>query len=52
MAKAMVMLTVDDKPDHHGNDDEELAEQQLQREQCDAGIDVEDAVAEPGRIDQ
>ena len=33
---------VDDEPDHHGDDHEELAEQQLEREQGDAAVDVED----------
>ncbi len=33
---------VDDEPDHHGDDDEELAEQQLQGEQGDAAVDVQD----------
>src|SRR6185437_16528003 len=33
---------VDDEPDHHGDDDEELAEQQLEREQGDTAVDVED----------
>ena len=33
---------VDDEADHDRNDDEELAEEQLEREQRDAAVDVED----------
>ena len=33
---------VGDEPDHDGDDDEELAEQQLHREQRHAAVDVED----------
>ena len=33
---------VDDEPDHHGDDDEELREQQLEREERDTVVDVQD----------